>query len=148
MMLKRAVRAAIFNNKHELLTVQRAHKPIGLWELVGGTIHPGELPEDTLVREVKEEAGLVVDSVDLFLCDDQYPSHCGEHHYIRNTYLVTVKDTSNVTISSEHTAYGWVRWKQLQDVEPMQEMDRAAMVLAYAVYAKRAVDQLMKEIQK
>ena len=32
----------------------------GRWELPGGTVEPGELPERTAVREVAEETGLAV----------------------------------------------------------------------------------------
>src|SRR5262245_44090621 len=35
----------------------------GLWEFPGGKIEPGESPEEAAVRECREEAGLVVESL-------------------------------------------------------------------------------------
>jgi len=46
-----------------LLEQWRAAMNRRLWEVPGGGPHTGESPEETAVREVREEAGLVVDSL-------------------------------------------------------------------------------------
>ena len=44
-----------------LLLVKRGHEPeAGRWSLPGGRVEPGETDHDALVREVREETGLVV----------------------------------------------------------------------------------------
>jgi 8-oxo-dGTP diphosphatase len=45
-----------------LLARRRPEKSLGgLWELPGGKIEPGEAPEATLAREIREELGLIVE---------------------------------------------------------------------------------------
>jgi ADP-ribose pyrophosphatase YjhB (NUDIX family) len=45
-----------------VLLGRRAHSPwYGLWGSPGGFTEPGERPEDTVVREVREETGLAVE---------------------------------------------------------------------------------------
>lgn len=44
-----------------LITQRRADQALGgLWEFPGGKIEPNETPEDTVIREVREELGLSV----------------------------------------------------------------------------------------
>ncbi len=45
------------------------HKKLGKWLPVGGHIEPNELPDEALVREVKEETGLDVE----IISDDKSP---------------------------------------------------------------------------
>jgi 8-oxo-dGTP diphosphatase len=53
---------AIIRDDHgRLLLVKRGHEPgMGLWSVPGGRIEPGESDTDALVRELREETGLIV----------------------------------------------------------------------------------------
>ena len=54
----------IYENK--ILLINRNKPPfMGLWNAVGGHIEQGETPEQCAVREIKEESGITVKSVEL-----------------------------------------------------------------------------------
>jgi len=59
-----AVAALIFNEKDELLIARRGIEPsIGMLDLPGGFVDPGESVESALMREIKEELNLVPSSI-------------------------------------------------------------------------------------
>ena len=57
------VAVALVDADGRVLIAQRpAHKSMsGLWEFPGGKVEPGERPEETLIRELKEELGIRVE---------------------------------------------------------------------------------------
>lgn len=58
----RVVGAVIMNEKDEVLCALRSPDMLlpNLWEFPGGKIEEGEAPEETLVREIKEELGCTI----------------------------------------------------------------------------------------
>jgi 8-oxo-dGTP diphosphatase len=57
----RCVGAIVTDARGRLLLIQRGHEPeAGRWSLPGGRVKPGESDTDAVVREVREETGLVV----------------------------------------------------------------------------------------
>jgi 8-oxo-dGTP diphosphatase len=49
----------------EILLVNREKSPwMGRWNGVGGKLEPNETPTDCVLREVEEETGIILDSVD------------------------------------------------------------------------------------
>ncbi|MGH3202102.1 MAG: NUDIX hydrolase [Streptosporangiaceae bacterium] len=53
--------AVIKDDRGRLLLIKRGHEPgAGLWSIPGGRIEPGETDAEALVREMREETGLVV----------------------------------------------------------------------------------------
>jgi 8-oxo-dGTP diphosphatase len=57
------VGAVIIDERGRLLLIKRGHEPgAGLWSLPGGRVEPGETDAAALVREMREETGLVVEA--------------------------------------------------------------------------------------
>jgi 8-oxo-dGTP diphosphatase len=57
------VGAIIKDARGRLLLIKRGHAPgAGLWSLPGGRIEPGETDAEALVREIREETGLVIEA--------------------------------------------------------------------------------------
>jgi 8-oxo-dGTP diphosphatase len=55
------VGAVVVDASGRLLLIQRGHAPsAGLWSVPGGRVEPGETLAEAVVREVREETGLVV----------------------------------------------------------------------------------------
>jgi 8-oxo-dGTP diphosphatase len=62
----RCVGAIVRDARGRLLMVRRGHEPAaGTWSVPGGRVEPGESDTDAVVREVREETGLVVHAGEL-----------------------------------------------------------------------------------
>lgn len=59
--------AVIFNANKQVLITRRSFKSdhAGCWEFPGGKVEQGEDPRQTVIREVKEEVGLIVKNFNL-----------------------------------------------------------------------------------
>jgi ADP-ribose pyrophosphatase YjhB (NUDIX family) len=116
----RAVRvsasAAIFSERHQILLQQRSDG--GQWGLPGGTVEIGECVRDTVVREVREETGLVVRPVRLVgvysepkLQVVRYPDG-NVWHYVTLCFECRVV-RGHLTTSDETLALAYFRVNQL-----------------------------------
>jgi ADP-ribose pyrophosphatase YjhB (NUDIX family) len=78
----------------------------GVWYLPGGLVERGEDPIAAAIRETREETGLKLEDVRLLRVWTYGPP--GEtHHTVHATY-VAVAPTGEVSLSAEHTAFGWM----------------------------------------
>lgn len=70
MELKQAVGVIIENTSGQILLCKRGGEvdsDNGKWENAGGRVDPGEVPEQTAIRELKEELGIDINPDDLKL---------------------------------------------------------------------------------
>ncbi len=92
----------------------------GLWEFPGGKVEPQEWPEQALIRELKEELGIVVQEP--CLAPFTFASHTyPDFHLLMPLFLCRRWDGTPAPL--EHTALKWVRPKDLSSY-PMPPADR------------------------
>ena len=91
----------------------------GLWEFPGGKIEPGEPPEQSLVRELREELGIVV-NVDC-LAPLTFASHAyPDFHLLMPLYVCRRWEGTVRALEGQKIA--WVRPNRLRDY-PMPPAD-------------------------
>jgi len=91
----------------------------GLWEFPGGKVDPGERPEDALIRELKEELGIVVNEA--CLAPLTFASHTYEDFHLLMPLYVCRRWEGFVT-AQEGQTLTWVRPNRLKDY-PMPPAD-------------------------
>ena len=91
----------------------------GLWEFPGGKVDPGERPEDALIRELKEELGIVVNEA--CLAPLTFASHTYEDFHLLMPLYVCRRWEGTVT-PREGQKLSWVRPNRLRDY-PMPPAD-------------------------
>lgn len=81
---------------------------VGLWEVPGGRMEFGELPEDALKREVREETGLEIDVLEPVAVAQWQPLIRGEKVQIVAIYYRCRYQSGEVRLSNEHDQAEWI----------------------------------------
>jgi 8-oxo-dGTP diphosphatase len=105
---------ALIDADGRVLLAQRPEgKPMaGLWEFPGGKVEAGERPEDTLIRELREELDIVVREE--CLAPLAFASHSySEFHLLMPLYVC--RRWEGVAKAKEGQALTWVRPNRLRD---------------------------------
>ena len=105
---------ALVDADGRVLVAQRpAGRPMaGLWEFPGGKVEDGEAPEQSLIRELKEELGIVVNEAclaPLTFASHAYP----DFHLLMPLYVC--RRWEGQVAASEGQKLAWVKPNRLRD---------------------------------
>jgi len=98
------------NEKREFLIISNEKER---WDFPKGHIEEGETPEQTAVREVKEETGLDIEFIDGFKEKISFFFKKGKELVKKDVIFFLAKAKSkNVTLSFEHIDYKWLNFEE------------------------------------
>jgi 8-oxo-dGTP diphosphatase len=107
---------ALIDADGRVLIAQRPQgKPMaGLWEFPGGKVEHGERPEETLIRELKEELDIIVSEP--CLAPFTFASHAySDFHLIMPLYVC--RRWNGMVTAREGQKLAWVKPNRLRDYE-------------------------------
>lgn len=106
--MKQVAKLVIIDDRGKYLLMQRSNHPTFGYDpdLPGGTLEEGELPLETMIREVFEEVAIVIDqdTVAEVYAGTDYSTH-GTHYSL---YITKLQHTPEVVMSWEHSLYEWL----------------------------------------
>jgi 8-oxo-dGTP diphosphatase len=97
----------------------------GLWEFPGGKVEPGERPEETVIRELREELGISINEACLA------PFTFASHRYPDFQLLMPLyvcRRWEGTASALEHAALKWVNPRELTQY-PMPPADQPLVAM-------------------
>lgn len=106
--MKQVAKLVIVDGRGKYLLMQRSDHPTfgNDPDLPGGTLEEGELPLETMIREVFEEVAVRIDKAKVreIYAGANYSAH-GTHYSL---YVAELPHTPEIIMSWEHSLYEWL----------------------------------------
>lgn len=120
-----SAKAVVVREDGKILALRRSktcpRRPLS-WDLPGGDVEFGEELEASIIREIREEAGVIVSKVALFDAVG-FVAKDGDY-WATVAYLARVPQDTEVTISWEHDQFEWVSREELLKRESTDRIKR------------------------
>lgn len=98
---------------------------IGRYDIAGGRITPGQRFDESLLREIKEETGLVVKIGRPFYVGEWRPIVRNEQWQIVGTFFECYAKTDKVRLSKDHDSYEWIIPKDFRKYQLIDNLNPA-----------------------
>jgi 8-oxo-dGTP diphosphatase len=151
-----AVVAVIRNAEGKYLILKRHEKEIaypGMYTFPGGKVEGNDTVEETLIKEVGEEAGLKLKPGKILLKDKSFVRPDGQTAK-SFSYLCEVEDAADVVIDADFTDFKWVNIEELNQLPHVgieEELIRAEEFyekgFTLDVFATKSVKQSREEVE-
>ena len=129
--MKQVAKLIMIDDDDKYLLMHRSGHPTfgGDPDLPGGTLEDGESPIETMVREVYEEAGVVVDKnkVQQLYVGVDYSAHQTQY----SLFMTKLSERPQITMSWEHSSYEWL--PRADFLEKAKNADDSYMHMVYDV---------------
>ena len=135
----------IIDTRMETLILKRSINAIypGIWQMVTGRIEKGEMAFESAIREVKEETNLVIEKLWVVPKVNSFYSEKDDSIHQIPVFAVKAKSNSNVQLSSEHSNYKWVDYKEACNAFAWKDQkDALKMLVDYYINKKEYLDLL------
>lgn len=122
-----AATAAFIQNNGEYLLIKRAREPQkGWWDLPGGFIEYDEKADESLLREIEEETGLVNLKIEDFL--GGFPGNYAGIQKVLDLVFVIKSYSREVRLSGENNEYKWVELSDIPELA-FEDLNEALKLL-------------------
>jgi ADP-ribose pyrophosphatase YjhB (NUDIX family) len=118
----RSTASIIIQNNDKILMAKRAWHPFkGYWDLIGGFVDYYETPEEAVIREVKEETGLIINDPKLIrIAKGIYTDYDTKQKLSVIDHQFILKDFTGNPIATDDVAE--IKWFSKQDLPPMKKI--------------------------
>lgn len=130
--VKRIAGGIIYDSEGKILLLKRREDDFmgGIYELPSGNLEGNETIKEGLIREIKEETGLVPKKIGKFVNTFDYLSGSGKKSRQFNLE-VEVESTENVFLT-EHDEYKWMTYDEVEnDTNITDEVKYAVIISRY-----------------
>lgn len=114
------VGAMIFNEEGKIFIAQRGPKAkneIGKWEFPGGSVEWGETLEQAINREIDEEYGFIIETVELLSITDHILLEERQHWVSPGFICKFVSGTPEIKEPEKCSQIGWFTIKEIEKMD-------------------------------